>query len=72
MFGFDGQKPKPADPKAQEFAAGVVDLMQAHTALEEAKKRVPDYTGQWAEEDYYANEQEAYNRAADSLYELVK
>lgn len=46
--------------------------MEAEQGLKDAKKTVPSYTAQWDAKDYYAEEQEARNRAADTLLEVVR
>lgn len=62
----------PAKPEAIELAEAIYYVFARRFALERAKGEVPNYTAQWSDEDYYAQEQEEYNRAADSLYELLK
>jgi hypothetical protein len=70
-FGFGGKQPTPARPESLKLADAIYDMLQVRKALAKAKKAVPDYTGQWSDEDYYAEEQEAYNRAADRLAEVI-
>ncbi len=41
----------------------VLALLKARDALDEAQENVPDYTGQYSREHYYADEQEAYDAA---------
>lgn len=72
QFGFDGEKPRPADPKAIDFADKLTEMMLARRKLGQAMEDVPDYTGQWERSDYYASEEEEYNRAADDLWNFVK
>ena len=62
-YGFDGEKPSMVNEAELNSAQCILDLVKADTALNAAKHRAPDYTGQWSEKDYYANEQEAFNRA---------
>lgn len=61
--------PKPISPAAL-FVLPVLEsqaeLRRAEKALQRAKDKVPSYTGQWSDADYYANEQEAYNRAVEA------
>lgn len=45
-------------------AKAVLALIEAKAQLDSAKKKVPDYTGQWSDEDYYEDEQKAYDAAA--------
>lgn len=68
MEMFTHDKVKPADPKAEALANAIIALMEAEKALQEAQSKVPNYTAQWDRKDYYAEEQEAWNRAADALY----
>lgn len=60
--------PKPIHPDAL-FVLPVIEaqseLRRAEKALNKAKDRVPNYTAQWSDADYYAEEQEAYNRAVE-------
>ena len=72
QFGFDGEKPRPADPIASLFADKLTDMMLARRALGQAMEDVPNYTGQWERSDYYARQEEEYNRAADDLWYFVK
>ena len=67
MDRFTHDQIKPADPKAELLANAIIALIEAEKALQEAKSRVPRYTGQWDSRDYYAEEQEAWNRAVDAL-----
>jgi hypothetical protein len=53
-------------PGATELAA----LLTARDTLQREKDAVPAYTGQWEDSDYYADEQEAYNRAVDAYGEI--
>lgn len=71
-FGFDGLKPKPASPEAQEFADLISEVSFAEERLTKAMDNVPTYTGQWGQRDYYAEQQENYYRAVDSLWNFVK
>lgn len=70
-FGFDGPKPNPAKAESTALAEALFELIDARKALIKAKADVPNYTGQWNEYDYYANEQERYNRAADKFREVM-
>lgn len=56
----------PARPEALTLAVALLTLTKAEAALGKAKREVPDYTGQWSDRDYYAEEQEDYNRAVDA------
>lgn len=63
---------KPCSPHAEKLANAIIVLMDAEKDLREAKRNVPHYTGHLSASDYYAIEQEAWNRAADSLAELLE
>lgn len=67
-----GDKPTPADWHAIQLADALFELIDARNALELEKSCAPTYTGQYSKEDYYAIEQERYNRAAEKYYSLVK
>lgn len=47
-------------------------LVASRDTLVREKEAVPDYTGQWADKDYYADEQEDFNRAVDAFGEAVR
>lgn len=51
-------------------AEAVLALIDAKAELDRAKQNVPDYTGQWSDEDYYEDEQKAYD-AAVAEYEAA-
>lgn len=72
QFGFGGAKPTPANPIALEFSCKVIEMLAAHARFTEAVNKVPDYTGQWSAEDYYARHEEEFNRVVDDLWNLVK
>lgn len=66
--------PKPINPaaaKAIPILDALTNLRRAEKALNKAKDKVPSYTGQWSDEDYYAEEQEAYNRAVEEAAEWL-
>lgn len=69
-FGFDGKKPVPCSDRAMVISVALANLIKAQADYEEAKRNVPEYTGQWSDMDYYAEELEALHRAADN-YEKV-
>lgn len=56
---------KPAKPGARELAEAVLEVLRADTALTASRDIVPD-------PDFYAEDQENWNRAADRLQELVR
>jgi len=58
---FTHDKIKPANPRAERLAGAVLKLISEDQELQNAKSR----------DDYYAVEQESFNRAADELYEIV-
>ena len=48
---------------AERRASAVLALIDARKALDRATDSVPSYTGQWSDEDYYEDEQKAYDAA---------
>ncbi len=48
---------------AERRANAVLALIDASTAFTQALESVPSYTGQWSDEDYYKDEQAAYDAA---------
>lgn len=64
-FGMDGLTPTPCSDRAINIAVALTELNIATATLTAAKRDVPDYTGQWDDQDYYANELEEFYRAAD-------
>lgn len=71
-LNFSGNYAQPARMSAVVLAEALEEVLRARKALKKAKANIPSYTGQWCNEDYYADEQEAYNRAIDRYEELVK
>lgn len=71
-FGFGEKEPVPARPEAVALAMAMTEFLKADAELEQAQRNVPNYTAQWSSTDYYAEQQEAYNRAADGLADAVK
>ncbi len=70
-FGFGGNSPMRPSERALDIADAIFKLVEARIDLEKAKADVPSYTGQWKEADYFANEQEIYYRAAESLEKVL-
>lgn len=70
-FGFGGKVPVLCSEHALDLAYAMAKLSDTSHALADAKKNVPDYMGQWSDEDYYANELEDYCRAAEEFERLV-
>lgn len=70
------RRPRPVNPAALvavPLMDALKDLRKADKALRKAKEAVPNYTGQWRDEDYYAEAEEAYNRAVEqAAVELAK
>ena len=62
----------PARPEALALAVALRNLNAADEALQQAKRDVPSYTGQWSDADYVADEQETYNRAVDAYADAMK
>lgn len=66
-----GEKIPDGDAEANAFADLVIEVIAAKKALRKAISKVPDYTAQWSDEDYYLNEQHRFNVAAKKLYDAV-
>lgn len=62
----------PAAPQAEALARALMDLLDAERRLATAKATAPRYTGQWSRADFYAEEQEARNRAVDAYAAAIK
>jgi hypothetical protein len=63
---------KPANPNAEKLARAIIKLIYTEQDLVQARKNVPQYTGHLDYDDYIADEQENWNRAADALFELIR
>jgi hypothetical protein len=63
---------KPPIPEAQKLAVAILELLQAEKDLKQAIKNAPSYTGDLDRRDYFADEKEGWNRAADELYLILK
>ena len=61
----------PIRPEVTTLAQAIIALVTAEADLARAKAQVPDYTGQYDPEDYYAQEQEDWNQAAQRLYAAI-
>ena len=61
----------PANLAAEKLAKAILNLIEAQEDLKAARKNVPSYTGQYDYNDYFAQEQDNWNRAADALFELI-
>lgn len=70
-FGFGGEEPRPCSPRAYALAAAVLNVTFADAELRAAKAKVPSYTGQWLDSDYYADQTDAYYRAAEALEQAL-
>jgi hypothetical protein len=64
--------PTPPRPAALKLAEAFSALAEAERNLTKAMSEVPDYTAQWSSADYYSEEQEDYNRAADAFADAIK
>lgn len=64
-------EPTPARPGAIALAKAFSTFLTAQTDLAREKRAVPSYTGQYDSKDYYGQEQEDYNRAADALADAI-
>jgi hypothetical protein len=61
----------PAKEGATDIAYAILELIRTDKALDKAKDKVPSYTGQYDPPDYYAREQEEFNRACDEFLEAL-
>lgn len=68
---FDGKPVTPARESASRLAEAMLSLIGAKLALDQAKRKVPSYTAQWSDSDYYADEQETYNRACEAFENAI-
>lgn len=63
--------PTPCSDRATMLAAAVLTVVNTQKELEDAYDKVPSYTGQWSPEHYYADEQEAFNRACERFERAI-
>ena len=56
---------------AADLARAIIEMIEAETDLSEAIKATPSYTGHLSRKDYFAEEQEKWNRAADKLHGII-
>lgn len=67
MYSFT-DKPLPKYEKnAREIREALTRLLDAELDLQEAKSRVPGYTAQFIEEDYYRDEEAECIKASNNL-----
>jgi hypothetical protein len=71
-LNFGGGDPTPCDPVNLNLAHAVERLFETKAELQKAIGKVPGYTAQWDNKDYYADAQEDYNRAVDNYAEAVR
>ncbi|MBY3432584.1 hypothetical protein HFN89_00155 [Rhizobium laguerreae] len=57
---------------AERRRGNLPPLLETRAALEAKIASVPDCTGQWDRKDYFADEQEDFNRAVDAFAETTK
>ena len=58
-------------PRAKALTDALLEFLDRREELAVATKNVPLYTGHLNSDDWYANEQEAYNRAGDKLHQII-
>ena len=63
---------KPMRQEAEPLADALFELLDARAAMHQAKNKTPSYTGDRSHEDYVAEEQERYNRAADEFLRQIQ
>ena len=67
----ESKKPVKARDSAMGLAQVLICFLEAWEDLQEARRRAPEYTGQFTREHFYADEQDHFNRAADDLEDAV-
>lgn len=55
-YGFGRPMPVPCSAEEQALGLALCALVKAEKRLEKSRSSVPDYTGQWSAEDYFADE----------------
>jgi hypothetical protein len=69
---FGGKAPEPQEPGAHAIADAVCEMLQARIQLRQAQAKVPSYTGQWSDQDYWQTELGQYNAACDKLAKALR
>lgn len=72
MKNFTDEVVKPIHPDAKELVDCLEELLWSKEMLKLAKTSVPSYTGQWDSEDYYKDEQERFNIAANKFHDMIR
>jgi len=71
MDVFTHKDVRPAGKRAEALAKAIISLVDAEQSLRIEKSKIPSYTGDSDPKDYYAQEQEERNRAADILMNAI-
>jgi hypothetical protein len=61
----------PARRTANDLADALNRLILAQKELKKKKKSVPLYTGQWSDDQYYKDEQQEVNDAANAFEDAI-
>jgi uncharacterized protein YukE len=59
-------------PEVKSLAESIVALIKADALLTDAKNNVPRYTGDCPREEYFADEQQKWNNAANKLNSEIR
>lgn len=71
-FDCEHKTPKVERSTALALRNAFEDLLTAKKDLKKAMSEVPDYTGQWDDEDYYRNEAETLSAASNAFEDAVR
>lgn len=71
IANFSGQRAAPTNHRAERLWLALRATIEAETDVDRAIARVPSYTGQWSDADYFSEELDAFNRAKERFYEVV-
>jgi hypothetical protein len=61
----------PAQPSAQNLFDAFVAVQEAQAELDKIASKIPDYTGQWSDEDYTGEAENAVNRAMEAFEDAL-
>jgi len=71
MKNFTDEKIVSINDDAKELVDCIEEVLRAKEVLKIAKRNVPSYTAQWDSEQYYKDEQERFNIAANNLHSII-
>ena len=72
MFLMEDEQMIPAQPDSKILVDALLAVIEAKKELAKEMRDVPDYTGQYRSEDYYAKEQSDYNAAVNHFGEVMR